>query len=1342
MVNNRVFTVKFIEGYRQADRDAFENEFDLTLFEEAVTGYIDYIIPQNEDYIEICNDIIIQEIVDYFSIAIYIETCFEPNDDDLIEQWYLDAIDVYDAWDLAKGKKEVIVAVLDTGVDWDYEEFGPVNDDYDNIYHNPGEDTWIPWNDPDGGNGFDGIDNYSFVDDWKGWNYTSQYAVNWDNDTRHDIGDTDRHGSRVAGIISAKTNNNNDIAGIAGGNIENGEEGVSCMPVKIGYNNYIELVTLDNAIHYATSMGAKVINLSIGWPDWGGIYPNLFESVNEALESSYNDGVFIAGAAGNTGEDDIIWPALNDYVFSVNASNPNDQLMVNLVPGGVSSSYGEGLEMAAPGENIWSIDGFTGSGTSYSSAMVSATAALMLSVNPNLLNSDIWDILIKTAEKVGGYNYQGYPDTWCLEFGYGRLNVCKAVSAALKYTEAEYITSTTTWNDPKLISNNVYISPQCTLTVKNTVRMGTYIDNNGIEQKAKIIVMRGEDNPGTQNDKSAGTLIIDGGKLTNLENCDDPDVLWGGVEVWGFGGTPNQSKSQLRQDGIYWQGKIILKNGAIIENAEIGVLLGKRTTVNGLDSFDDTRTGGILSVANNGDPLIQCAEFLNNKTSVRFQPYKNFIPNSNPIVYTDNLSAINNCFFDINTDYLGGDWGYEHIFLTGVKGVRIKGCIFENNKTSTHSGHGINALQAGFIVEAICNGNYLPPCPDNALDKCYFKKFTKAINLANGATYTLSVKNSIFEDNSNGVVMSTVSNAVVILNEFKIGYYTNDEGLGCLEKGVSYGIDMANCKGFSVEENMFSKYPGAPTGNYIGIRVNACPSASDNIYLNKFVGLSQGNLAQGTNRSVPEDDGTGVAYLCNQNINNSYDFYVGSNSRIKGKMGSLTSPSGNELTNPGISIMQFQNDGTQNVEYYYNVNEPTQWLTEYSAYVSPFWINYSNTCPSHYGGGGGGTGGRIVLTDEEVLQKEQEYYSGLNNYNNIEALYESLKDGGNTEQLQSEVATAWPSEMWVLRAELLGKSPHLSKEVLMTAADKTDVLPESVIFEIMAANPDELRKEDLISYLENKAQPLPGYMIEILRQVSNGVTYKTALKCQISAYHSQKVNAANDIIRSILNDTISDYNTLRNWLDNLGGYEADKQIIASYIHDSIYASALNLIQLLPSLYELSGDQLIEYNQYKSFTEWLIGLYQQNRTIYELDSIEIANLVNIAENGSGDTKYSARGILEFAYGYHYCDCPELPEIAGLKNSKIINDNGINNFGLLITAQPNPAKEWVAFNFRLPPGLNSATVKITDITSKVADVINLNGNIGQAVWDSRKVNPGVYFYTINAGNATKSDKIVIE
>ena len=126
------------------------------------------------------------------------------------------------------------------------------------------------------------------------------------------------------------------------------------------------------------------------------------------------------------------------------------------------------------------------------------------------------------------------------------------------------------------------------------------------------------------------------------------------------------------------------------------------------------------------------------------------------------------------------------------------------------------------------------------------------------------------------------------------------------------------------------------------------------------------------------------------------------------------------------------------------------------------------------GGGSGGEGRGLVLSPDEMQEAEEEFTVGLSDYNNVNALYENLIDGGNTEATLTDVETAMPGDMWELREALLGKSPHLSMEVLKATADKTEVLPESVIFEIMAANPDELKKEELYDILEEKEEPLPS----------------------------------------------------------------------------------------------------------------------------------------------------------------------------------------------------------------------------------------------------------------------------
>jgi len=855
------------------------------------------------------------------------------------------------------------------------------------------------------------------------------------------------------------------------------------------------------------------------------------------------------------------------------------------------------------------------------------------------------------------------------------------------------------------IYSDVIVNPGATLTIKCELNM---------PEEGRIIV------------KPGGNLILDEAIVKN--SCEGP---WQGIEVWG-----NSTKSQLihPDDNIQWQGKIVLKNDAVIENAKTGVLLGKP----GSGSFN----GGII--------LANDAVFSNNAKAVHFLPYNNF----NPVTLkpADNISYFKYCDFEITQEYLGGETFYKHADLHRVKGIRFMACNFSTIPPGAGVdlyNHAIGSYSSGFSALAVCSQENVVPCP--GYDNCTFTGFFAGVYATNNAqnNNTFYINRAEFQNNVYGIRATDVKHAAVLFSEFHIGFNDpesdpcDDEG-----KGASgYGIHMTGCTGFAIEENEFYKASGAPQGNYTGIYI-AETHATDQVYRNTFDGLSYGNYAVGKNWDGFET-WKGLAYYCNENTDNWRDFHVIKNSEniggVQNPIGSSALPSGNTFsTNADFHIY---NDGSYWFGYFYYAPSPGYTNTPYypaKAYrvTREEVVGIQNQCPSNYGGGGGsGSTREVVMTPEQMQLAEMEYAAGLSDYNSVKTLYDNLKDGGNTTATLTEIATAWPSDMWALRAELLGKSPHLSMEVLKAAADRTEVLPESVIFEIMAANPDELKKEELIKYLEDKDNPLPEYMIDILRQVAMGSTYKTVLQRQMAHYGQLKNRAANNIIRSLLNDTICDNEELRNWLDNIGGKRADEQIIASYLSEGNFTNALALANMMPALYNYTGNELAEHNYYMDMLNLQINLEQQQNTIFNLDSIEVANLVNIAENSNGTASIQAKGILEYAYGYHFCNCIENDE-SGLKSGKPFNPASLEKLsGIEITVVPNPAKDWAAFNYTLPENATSGVIVISDASGREVASMHVSGKQGQQIWDTRTVKSGVYFYTLNAGGFSKHGKIVI-
>lgn len=278
---------------------------------------------------------------------------FTAKDWGLINIGFFDALSQKEASAPGACQSEVIVAVIDTGIDYKHPDL------IDSIYVKPGESG--PWSPPAGSttacrdkscNGIDD-DNNGYVDDVVGWDFVHDVALPYD---------THGHGTHIAGII-------NNIANT--GTCPK----LSILPLKYydnsgaGFNNLANTV---RAIHYAIRAGAQIINYSGGGAD-----PAPAERA--AVEEARRKGVLFVAAAGNDGHnnDQIpYYPASygTDNIIGVASVNKLNQLLP-------SSNYGKTVHIGAPGLMILSTlpEGKYGtmSGTSQATAYVSGAAAYL-----------------------------------------------------------------------------------------------------------------------------------------------------------------------------------------------------------------------------------------------------------------------------------------------------------------------------------------------------------------------------------------------------------------------------------------------------------------------------------------------------------------------------------------------------------------------------------------------------------------------------------------------------------------------------------------------------------------------------------------------------------------------------------------------------------------------------------------------------------------------------------------------------------------------------------------------------------------------------------------------------
>jgi thermitase len=258
-------------------------------------------------------------------------------------------IDVESVWDVSTGSKDVVVAVIDTGIDHTHKDLN------ENMYINMKE-----------ANGEDGVDDdgNGYVDDVSGYNFFADSP-----NAKDDHG----HGTHCAGVIGAKGNNDYGMAGI--------NWNVSLMPVKfLSKDGRGSTDGAVSSIIYAVDNGAKILSNS-----WGG--GGESQALKDAIDYAASKNVLFVAAAGNNGEDTDSEPHFpssydNANIISVAAMNNGGDLAD-------FSNYGlNTVDVAAPGVNILStLPGNVfedWSGTSMATPFVSGVAALMLSVNPSL----------------------------------------------------------------------------------------------------------------------------------------------------------------------------------------------------------------------------------------------------------------------------------------------------------------------------------------------------------------------------------------------------------------------------------------------------------------------------------------------------------------------------------------------------------------------------------------------------------------------------------------------------------------------------------------------------------------------------------------------------------------------------------------------------------------------------------------------------------------------------------------------------------------------------------------------------------------------------------------------
>ena len=517
-----------------------------------------------------------------------------PNDPSLNSQTWLRAtstgpkdIRALSGWYHAKGAASIVIAIADSGVDWQHPDLGGSGPNYLNgvIWQNSQEQNGTPLLDDDGNGKIDDVRGWDFLDFLPGGFPAPENTPAQDTSVEDaDPMDYEGHGTAVAGCASAITDNGIGVAGASWG--------CSIMPLRIGYlpaGSAVGVVGMHwaaRALDYSRIKGAKVFNASWGSSDSGGL--------GTAATAAINAGIVIVTAAGNNNDQVASYLANLGSVLSVAAVNGSD------VKAGFSS-YGTWVDVSAPGVSVYTtgFDRFgsggtqhtytSPQGTSFSSPIVAGVVGLYRSFNPGANGATTRAAIVAAVDDIDAIN-----PTFAGKLGSGRVHMGKLFGGA-------------PWTVPEVLPTF--------LDAINTAEPGDEIRVLGgasalgplVVPQKELTITGGWDASYASRDIVTNRTILSGNgsaPLISGQSVVGPGLVIDGFELTG-GGALLVSLAPI--DGRYG-GAILLRNGASPTLRNLLV----QGNIAGLAS--EHGGGGAVAVLN-ASPLFEDCEFTGNSAS-------------------------------------------------------------------------------------------------------------------------------------------------------------------------------------------------------------------------------------------------------------------------------------------------------------------------------------------------------------------------------------------------------------------------------------------------------------------------------------------------------------------------------------------------------------------------------------------------------------------------------------------------------------------------------------------------------------------------------------------------------
>ena len=907
-------------------------------------------------------------------------------------------------------------------------------------------------------------------------------------------------------------------------------------------------------------------------------------------------------------------------------------------------------------------------------------------------------------------------------------NKCTTLSSNIN------INNDTTWTGIRHINQNIVIRPQKTLIIK-----GQLFFSPG----AKIIV------------QSQGLLVLKGDSIiTPARLSSGCGQLWGGVELLG---DPLQSQDSIPNlHAAQNQGTIIIYNG-IIENAICGI-----KTFN-TNAIQQKSSGGFEQIGYPSGGVIKAelATFRNNKTGVELCPYRNG--------NKGNRSDFKACTFITTDSLLNAELPAYLLKLDGVNTLKIKGTSFKNRYFKNQSmlpvyrqrGTGIYCYNSSMEIDSLHE--------------------TAAIFGID------SVYKPVFENMRYGIYAINSSLGYAKVNLAKAQFYSNNFGAyfsgfrevnpldinhNCYSLNSNFGADtiyclyLDHCSGYKVTKNSFDASGVSNTVKKLGIIVNNSGARTNYIYNNgpfkQFTNALQG---QNINHGIYLPDGwdpgavpleTGLHFICNdfdfckndiiinQNsaaIYNGIDYYQKNCAGVPNDQ----KPSGNTFTSDlssGIHSKDIDNDEyVNNIQYSYHHSGPanTRLKPLQSLITNPnkvildemFSSAYSKTasCPDSF---------YPVLNLDELREgiTQSDY-----KIDSLMSLLSILTDNGSTDSLANVVINGTPPQSYDIYQNLLNISPYLSDTVLKTSIIHEEVLPNAMLRDVMVANPQSAKNEDLLTTLDNRFYPMPDSLWDEILSGQDTIGAMERLEGEVRGWIQNRDVYFNSLINLFVIDPVysASGDSLISALQNDHHLGSRYNLIEYNLSTHNFSMASDILEDIPFDFPLTAEDQVSCRDFGTLIPLLEQLVNDTTGYKPPDSIQCLALLSLADHENLPGMY-ARNFLVYAGYLNYYE-PVILETT-LKTSKTLHHYGrkIELFSD-IKIYPNPCNDYLIIDYSRENSGSNLYVEILDSKGIIVGTYLLKNQSNLVVIPFNDYYPGIYFFRFSIKGVTKQISRVV-